>query len=142
MTPPFLACEKNYMSMIKCPGSHIWFWCIVRNFAQCFFCLEVYPVAFPGHYFIYTHTYIYIYISGLARPQGRPPNKKNTKQISSLCTKTKCGCQDTLSWTYRFFGGLKKGGSRGLIQTKLGTLFSTHALPTLAKFGQISFSRT
>ena len=75
-----------------------------------------------------------MYISDLARPQGRHPKKKNTKQNSSLCTKTKCGCQDTLSWKSSFFHPLKKGGSRSSIQTKLGTLFSIHALPTQAKF--------
>ena len=85
--------------------------------------------------------YIYILVAWQGH-RGDLQTKKNTKQNYSLCTKTKCGCQDTLSWTYRFFGGLKKGGSRGLIQTKLGTLFSTHALPPLAKFDRISFSRT
>ena len=72
---------------------------------------------------------------------GETSKQKTLSKIHHYAPKPNVAAR-TLYHGHIVFLGAKKGGSRGLIQTKLGTLFSTHALPPLAKFDRISFSRT
>ena len=68
---------------------------------------------------IHIHIYIYIYISGLARPQGRPKNKKILSKIHLKASKDRYGCQDTIISKCNFFHMLEIRGLGGPMVTKL-----------------------
>ena len=60
-----------------------------------------------------------IYISGLARPQGRPKKKKILSKINLKALKDRYGCQDTIISKCIFFHMLEIRGSHRAIVTKL-----------------------
>ena len=61
---------------------------------------------------------IQIYISGLARPQGRLKNKKIISKIHLKASKDRYGCQDTIISKCIFFHMLEIRGSHRAIVTK------------------------
>ena len=60
-----------------------------------------------------------MYISGLARPPGRPKNKKILSKINLKALKDRYGCQDTIISKCIFFHMLEIRGSHRAIVTKL-----------------------
>ena len=65
-----------------------------------------------------TPRYIYIYISGLVRPQGRPKKKKNLSKIHLKASKDRYGRQDTYISKCNFFHMLEIRGSGGPMVTR------------------------
>ena len=91
-----------------------------------------------------TNIYMYIYISGLARPQGRQKNKKNQPN-SSQSTKTKRGLTGYYIYKCKSFLPFSHARNKGFPMSNWHQTFSTcstHILPKMAKYREIWPSRT
>ena len=81
-----------------------------------------------------------IYISGLARPQGRPKKKKILSKIYLKALKDRYGCQDTIISKCIFFHMLEIRGSHRAIVTKLNqplVLMASLFYPSLKILGPV-----
>ena len=90
-----------------------------RNINKICVCIMVKQTKYIKVFYGKNYIYIYIYISGLARPQGRPKKKKILRKIYLKALKDRYGCQDTIISKCIFFHMLEIRGSHRAIVTKL-----------------------